>query len=119
MKGERIDIKRYGIALINDIVRLYSLHQGLTEPATAQRIERLQDSRLISERDRQSLLEAWQFLTQLRLDHQLRVWHTDEPKNAIDPDSLSTLSRRQLKTAFKIIKQAQQGVGLKFSRQGY
>ena len=118
-QGERIDIKRYGIALINDIVRLYSLHQGLTEPATAQRIERLQDSRLISERDRQSLLEAWQFLTQLRLDHQLRVWHTDEPKNAIDPDSLSTLSRRQLKTAFKIIKQAQQGVGLKFSRQGY
>ena len=117
--GDTIDIKRYGIALINDIARIYSLQAGLTEPSTPVRLKALQNSKLLNQRDNESLLEAWQFLTQLRLNHQLAVWDTDKPKNALDPDALSTLSRRQLKSAFKIIKEAQQGVGLKFSRQGY
>lgn len=117
--GDTIDIKRYGIALINDIARIYSLQAGITSPGTAARLNALKGSRLLNRRDNQSLLEAWEFLTQLRLNHQLKVWGSDKPKNAIDPDELSTLSRRQLKTAFKIIKEAQQGVGLKFSRQGY
>ncbi|MAO67444.1 MULTISPECIES: DUF294 nucleotidyltransferase-like domain-containing protein [Idiomarina] len=117
--GDTIDIKRYGIALINDIARIYSLQAGLTSPSTPARLAALKGSNLLNRRDNQSLLEAWEFLTQLRLNHQLKVWGTDKPKNAIDPDELSTLSRRQLKTAFKIIKEAQQGVGLKFSRQGY
>ena len=117
--GDTIDIKRYGIALINDIARIYSLHAGLTDPSTPVRLKALQKSKLLNQRDNESLLEAWQFLTQLRLNHQLAVWDTDKPKNALDPDKLSTLSRRQLKSAFKIIKEAQQGVGLKFSRQGY
>lgn len=117
--GDTIDIKRYGIALINDISRIYALQAGLTVPGTPDRLKALESSQLLSRRDNQSLLEAWQFLTQLRLNHQLAVWNTDKPKNALQPDELSTLSRRQLKSAFKIIKQAQQGVGLKFSRQGY
>jgi len=117
--GDTIDIKRYGIALINDIARIYSLQAGLTIPNTPARLKALESSKLLNRRDNQSLLEAWQFLTQLRLNHQLTVWGTDKPKNALDPDELSTLSRRQLKSAFKIIKEAQQGVGLKFSRQGY
>ncbi|MCA1768162.1 MAG: CBS domain-containing protein [Idiomarina sp.] len=117
--GDTIDIKRYGIALINDIARIYSLQGGITSPATPARLAALKGSKLLNRQDNQSLLEAWEFLTQLRLNHQLKVWGTDKPKNAIDPDELSTLSRRQLKSAFKIIKEAQQGVGLKFSRQGY
>ncbi|NWO02227.1 MAG: cyclic nucleotide-binding/CBS domain-containing protein [Idiomarinaceae bacterium] len=117
--GDTIDIKRYGIALINDIARIYSLQAGITSPSTPARLTTLKGSSLLNRRDNQSLLEAWEFLTQLRLNHQLKVWGSDKPRNAIEPDELSTLSRRQLKTAFKIIKEAQQGVGLKFSRQGY
>jgi len=116
---DTIDIKRYGIALINDIARIYSLKEGLIVPSTVARLKALKESRLLNSKDNQSLLEAWEFLTQLRLNHQLKVWGTNKPKNAIDPDELSTLSRRQLKSAFRIIKEAQQGVGLKFSRQGY
>ncbi|MDV6317017.1 DUF294 nucleotidyltransferase-like domain-containing protein [Idiomarina sp. HP20-50] len=118
-KGDTINIKRYGIALINDIARIYSLHAGLTLPSTPGRLAELKGRGLLNNKDNQSLLEAWEFLTQLRLNHQLKVWGSDKAKNAVDPDELSTLSRRQLKTAFKIIKEAQQGVGLKFSRQGY
>lgn len=116
--SDLINIKRYGIALINDIVRIYSLQAGLTVPQTLQRLEQLRGSNLLNRKDNQSLAEAWQFLTQLRLQHQLDIWGTDKPKNALDPDELSTLTRRQLKTAFRIIKDCQQGVGLKFGRIG-
>ncbi|RUO61825.1 DUF294 nucleotidyltransferase-like domain-containing protein [Pseudidiomarina insulisalsae] len=116
--SDLIDIKRYGLALINDIVRLYSLHAGLTEPRTLTRLALLSNSQLLSKSDNQALAEAWQFFTQLRLQHQLAVWGTERPKNALDPDQLSTLSRRQLKSAFRIIKDCQQGVSLKFGRIG-
>ncbi|WP_241967956.1 DUF294 nucleotidyltransferase-like domain-containing protein [Pseudidiomarina marina] len=116
--SDLINIKRYGIALINDIVRIYSLQAGLTAPQTLVRLEQLRGSNLLNRKDNQSLAEAWQFLTQLRLQHQLDIWGTDKSKNALDPDELSTLTRRQLKTAFRIIKDCQQGVGLKFGRIG-
>lgn len=116
--SDLIDIKRHGLALINDIVRLYSLHAGLTEPRTLSRLQLLEQSKLLNRKDNQALAEAWQFLTQLRLQHQLAVWGTEQPKNALDPDDLSTLSRRQLKSAFRILKDCQQGVSLKFGRTG-
>lgn len=116
--SDLIDIKRHGLALINDIVRLYSLHAGLTEPRTLMRLQLLQDSKLLNRKDNQALAEAWQFLTQLRLQHQLAVWGSEQPKNALDPDNLSTLTRRQLKSAFRILKDCQQGVSLKFGRTG-
>ncbi|WP_417688030.1 DUF294 nucleotidyltransferase-like domain-containing protein [Pseudidiomarina sp.] len=116
--SDLIDIKRHGLALINDIVRLYSLHAGLTEPRTLTRLQLLQESKLLNRKDNQALAEAWQFLTQLRLQHQLAVWGTPQPKNALDPDDLSTLTRRQLKSAFRILKDCQQGVSLKFGRSG-
>ncbi|WP_258240022.1 DUF294 nucleotidyltransferase-like domain-containing protein [Pseudidiomarina homiensis] len=116
--SDLVDIKRHGLALINDIVRLYSLHAGLTEPRTLARLHLLEASKLLNRKDNQALAEAWQFLTQLRLQHQLAVWGTEQPKNALDPDDLSTLSRRQLKSAFRILKDCQQGVSLKFGRTG-
>ncbi|MBY6063616.1 hypothetical protein CWI80_03610 [Pseudidiomarina sediminum] len=113
-----IDIKRYGIALVNDIVRVYSLHAGITAPRTLERLALLQKSRLLSAKDNQALADVWQFLTQLRLQHQLQVWGTEAPKNALDPDALGPLARRQLKSAFGILKNAQQGVSLKFGKTG-
>jgi CBS domain-containing protein len=67
--SDLINIKRYGIALINDIVRTYALHAGLTAPQTLRRLELLAGSRLLNRRDSQALQEAWLFLTELRLQH--------------------------------------------------
>lgn len=114
-----IDIKRYGLAIINDIARIYALQSEIEAPQTILRLQELKGSRLLNRKDNQSLQEAWQFLAQLRLNHQLEVWGSQAPKNKINPDELSTLTRRQLKSAFRIVKEAQQGVGLKFGRQGY
>jgi CBS domain-containing protein len=115
--GDYIDIKKQGVAIVNDIVRLYALQEGLTAAATPARLAALQDSQLLSKADNRNLLEAWQFLTQLRLSHQLALGGSgDKPVNAIDPEKLSTLQRRQLKAAFRVIKDAQQGVSFKVGR---
>lgn len=137
--GDYIDIKTQGVAIVNDIVRLYALREGLTMSATPARLAALLESRMLTAVDNQNLLEAWQFLTQLRLARQLRLGaasvHSDvaavdsatrswvgtdgdvlAPVNAVDPETLSTLERRQLKAAFRIIKEAQQGVTFKLGR---
>ena len=115
--GDYIDIKTQGVAVINDIVRLYALGEGLTMAATPARLAALENSRLLTAVDNQNLLEAWQFLTQLRLAHQLRLAGDSlDPVNSLDPEKLSTLERRQLKAAFRIIKDAQQGVSFKLGR---
>lgn len=115
--GDFIDIKTQGVAIVNDIVRLYAIGEGLTMPATPARLAALKNSKLLTAKDNQNLLEAWQFLTQLRLSHQLRMkGDSTQPVNSVDPEKLSTLERRQLKAAFSIIKDSQQGVGFKLGR---
>lgn len=112
-----IDIKKQAIAILNDIVRLYALAAGLVEPSTPGRLEQLKGSRSLSSKDNQNLLEAWQFLTQLRMNAQMyRQEGSKIPSNSVDPEALSTLQRRQLKAAFKVIKDCQQGVAFKFGR---
>ena len=112
-----IDIKKQAIAILNDIVRLYALAAGLTVPSTPGRLEQLKGSSSLSDKDNQNLLEAWQFLTQLRMNAQMyRQEGSKIPANSVDPESLSTLQRRQLKAAFKVIKDCQQGVAFKFGR---
>lgn len=113
---EYIDIKKQAIAILNDIVRLYSLSAGLTVPATPARLAQLRGKSPLNDKDNTNLLEAWQFLTQLRLNVQMDRRHDGVPANAVDPEQLSTLQRRQLKAAFRVIKNAQQGVSFKFGR---
>lgn len=115
--GDYIDIKTQGVAVVNDIVRLYALMEGLVTPATPVRLRALRESKLLTKTDNQNLLEAWQFLTQLRLSHQLTLeGDSTHPVNSVDPEKLSTLERRQLKAAFRIVKEAQQAVSFKVGR---
>ncbi|TRW50289.1 cyclic nucleotide-binding/CBS domain-containing protein [Aliidiomarina halalkaliphila] len=113
---EYIDIKKQAIAILNDIVRLYALAKGLTVPSTPERLAQLRGHSSLSDKDNTNLLEAWQFLTQLRLNIQMYRQHEAIPANAIDPETLSMLQRRQLKAAFRVIKDAQHGVAFKFGR---
>lgn len=113
--SDYIDIKQQGIAILNDIVRLYALAAELTVPATPARLLALQQISQLTSSDNQNLLEAWQFLNQLRFQVQLQS-QPGLPANAVDPEQLSTLQRRQLKAAFRVVKEAQQGVAFKFGR---
>ncbi|MDN3378907.1 MULTISPECIES: DUF294 nucleotidyltransferase-like domain-containing protein [unclassified Pseudoalteromonas] len=109
-----IDLKKRGVVIINDIVRLYALKAGVRRANTQERLDALLKYPLLNNQDLYNLKDCWRFLTQLRLRTQIN--EEGLPSNCINPDKLNSLERHQLKEAFYLIKQAQQAAAFKFAR---
>lgn len=109
-----IDLKKRGVVIINDIARLYALKAGIRRANTQERLDALLKYSLLSKEDIYNLKDCWRFLTQLRLRTQIN--EEGLPSNCINPDKLNSLERHQLKEAFYLVKQAQQGAAFKFAR---
>ncbi|NOU51641.1 CBS domain-containing protein [Pseudoalteromonas sp. JBTF-M23] len=109
-----LDLKRRGVVIINDLVRLYALKAQIYKANTLERLEALLSCDLLSKNDVYDLKDCWRYLTQLRLNHQLE--HDHLPENCINPADLTSLEKHQLKEAFYLIKQAQQACAFKFAR---
>lgn len=113
-----IDLKHKGTALVNDIVRVYSLSEGIKEVSTHKRIEALRHISSIDIEALNSLADAWQFIAHKRLSNQgLQFKHHLPCNNYINPQQFSSLVRHQLKDAFKAIHEAQNSLRLRFLRQ--
>ena len=113
-KHTYLDLKKRGVAIINDIVRLYALHHNINAANTLERLSALSKKQDVNKSDIYDLKDCWRYLTQLRLNVQLQ--QKGLPANCIDPEDLTSLERHQLKEAFYLIKQAQQAVAFKFAR---
>ncbi|WP_354624694.1 DUF294 nucleotidyltransferase-like domain-containing protein [Psychromonas sp. MME2] len=112
-----IDLKHRGNALINDIVRVYALSIGSKEVSTHKRLEALLKNDQLNHQDVKNLRDASEFIAHQRLANQGEQFSNNLPiNNYLRPDSLSSLSRHQLKAAFKIVHEAQVGLKLKFLR---
>ena len=109
-----IDLKKRGVVIINDIVRLYALKAGIRRANTQERLDALLKHSLLSNHDVYNLKDCWRFLTQLRLRTQIN--EEGLPSNCINPDKLNSLERHQLKEAFYLLKLAQQAAAFKFAR---
>lgn len=114
--GHYLDLKQHGLAILNHIIRLYALAERITVASVPERLASLERSRFLTTAERANLSEAWHFLTDLRLTAQLSPQHGERPQHTLDPTKLSTMQRRQLKAAFRVIKEAKQGVLYKFGR---
>ncbi|MBQ4813625.1 CBS domain-containing protein [Pseudoalteromonas luteoviolacea] len=113
-KSKYLDLKTRGVAIINDLVRIYALKCGISKANTQARLKALKDHTQLSKRDIYNLQDCWRFLTQLRLRSQIEQHQL--PANCINPETLSSMERHQLKEAFHLIKQAQQACVFKFAR---
>ncbi|MCF6440108.1 DUF294 nucleotidyltransferase-like domain-containing protein [Pseudoalteromonas luteoviolacea] len=109
-----LDLKTRGVAIVNDLARIYALKCGLTKANTQARLEALKAFSILSKEDIYNLQDCWRFLTQLRF--RIQIEDLDLPPNCINPEHLSSLERHQLKEAFHLIKQAQQACVFKFAR---
>lgn len=111
-----LDIKHQGAALINDMARILALSDGHQEPDTVTRLASASD-RLLQKPLRDSLIEAWLLLTELKLDAQMGQLKKGEAvTNFINPDDLSPLRRAYLKNAFKSIERAQKALAQYYLR---
>ena len=110
-----LNIKLYGLAGIVNGVRLYALMEDIEDKNTWQRLNKLKNRGIINEKDAKDLIEAYDFMTRIRLQHQLRCWENGKtPNNIIDLRQLSPLEHRFLKDALKIVNRFQAVLREKF-----
>ena len=111
-----LDLKHNGIALINDLARIYGLAAGDIATSTISRLQNLSDKKLMSQENIHNLQDAWMFLSELRLQTQHANWEKQGKISAyLDPTQLSQLERRHLKATFKAIASAQEMARMRFS----
>ena len=103
----QLDLKTFGTGPVVNAARVFALDAGIAQTNTADRLSAL----AAIEKDVsvfQDLAEAFEFLTLLRLEHQLQqVRNGDVLSNYIDPESLTHLQRSLLKETFRAVVRGQ------------
>jgi len=113
-----IDLKHKGLALINDIARIYALANGIKAVNSKQRLSELIGAVGINKQDIKNLIDAAEFIAHKRLVNQGQQYEQGEPlSNYLLPSNLTSLARHHLKDTFKVVHDSQTGIKLKFLRQ--
>jgi len=106
--AKSLDLKHSGIAPIVDLARIYALSMGCKEVNTIKRLQAVSGTTHLSEAAARNLIDAFEFLGHLRLQHQAaQMTKGKKPDNFMAPRSISRLEREHLKDAFKVIKTLQ------------
>ncbi|WP_374763437.1 DUF294 nucleotidyltransferase-like domain-containing protein [Yunchengibacter salinarum] len=110
-EGDVLDIKKQGMAPVQDIARLHALAHGLAEVGVVARLEAAMAAGALTPSDGRELIDAWTFMADVRMAHQAaQVAAHRAPGNLIAPDRLSTLEREHLRDAFRIVRGHQDGL---------
>ena len=103
-----IDLKMHGIVPIIDMARFYALAAGSAAVNTRERLEIAADSGAITAQEARDLVEALEYLSVLRLQHQARRMSDGHAAdNHLRPDELSGFERRHLRDALQLIRKVQ------------
>ncbi|SBS35702.1 Hypoxic response protein 1 [Marinomonas aquimarina] len=115
----QLDLKHQGLALINDLARIYGLGCKRYHVGTKERLEQAAREKLMGLDVARNLMDAWDELNELRLQAQRQHWqNTGEPSAYLDPSELSSLERKHLKSTFAIIADGQTAALQRYAR-GY
>lgn len=107
-----IDLKHDGIVPIVDLARLYALSSGSKLVNSVDRLRHEVDSGLLSPAGAAQLSEAYTILSSIRLKHQVKqIKQKKTPDNYLDPTSLDSADRRQMREAMKNIQTIQSAIG--------
>lgn len=112
-----VDLKKRGMSIITDIVRVYAIAGAVEAVNTRQRIKQLVQQNHLEARDGQNLVDAFDVITQLRWHkHLQQLIRKNAPDNLLNPDLLHALQRQQLKDSFLVISKAQMALKTRFCR---
>jgi CBS domain-containing protein len=111
----KVDLKKAGIFAITSGISLLALEMGIVNGSTWDKLDRLEESRVLSSDFRESVDSTFSYLFKLRLYRQVRSLTSGlEPSNSIDPLVMTDRERGRLRTALKGV-----GVFLRFIRDRY
>ncbi|WP_461209718.1 putative nucleotidyltransferase substrate binding domain-containing protein [Desulfocurvus sp. DL9XJH121] len=101
---DTLDIKGQGLTPFVDFARLFALRHGIRETNTLDRLEILREQRHVAPDLAVEAVEAYEFLMQLRLVHQMgQINRGQAPDNRMNPAHLSDLEKQTLKEAFGVV----------------
>lgn len=104
----QLDLKLFGTGPIVNAARVFALHAGVEATNTSDRLAALAAASDENAGLFREMQEAFEFLTLLRLECQLRQVRDGEPlSNFVAPDSLTHLQRSLLKEAFRTTARGQ------------
>lgn len=105
-KQGQLDLKKGGLFPIVHGARVLMCEHSLTASTTHERLMALANTRTLSQSFASELVEAFDFMQQLRLHQQLTSLSLEQPiDNQIHVDSLSHLQKDLLKDSFKLVDQ--------------
>jgi CBS domain-containing protein len=111
-KGEHagtLDLKHGGITIVTNIARARGVAAGTTRKDTLGRLQAAVEAGTLSDRSGDDLAEAFRFLFELRLRHQVAQGQAGQrPDDFIDPKELGGIERAGLREAFRSIRAEQQ-----------
>jgi CBS domain-containing protein len=112
----RLDLKHGGMIPIVDLARWAGMAAGVTSASTTERLRAAAAAGTLSPADAHTLEDAFELIAVLRLAHQVRQLRDgEEPDNYVDPGTLSMLTRRYLKEAFRAVASIQKRVAADLS----
>jgi CBS domain-containing protein len=112
---DSLDLKKRGVLLVTDIIRLHALAHRIEAVNTDERLEALAKGKHMTMIDSRNLADALHFIQQQRINHQTeQILKGEEVSNFINPRDLPKMAREQLRDAFTIIDEAQSAVRQKY-----
>ncbi len=113
--NDTLDLKHNGIVPIVDLARIYALAEGIDSVNTADRLEKAAGTQSLSKEGSANLLDAFEFLATLRIEHQAKQIDAGKtPDNYMAPSEISRLEREHMKDAFKVIQTMQSALHHRF-----
>lgn len=108
---DTLDIKSGGVHAVIEMSRVYALANGVADLSTTSRIRAVGAKGAFSEETTQDLVDAFEFVSHVRLVHQAGQLEKGlPPDNFVSPDELTSFERRHLRDAFTIVRKAQQAL---------
>jgi len=105
---DTLDLKARGLAPVVEVARVHALAAGTPALNTHARLRAAAAEGRISQQSAEDLSEAFEFIAAVRLRHQsAQTRQGRPPDNRVRPEDLSSLDRRHLRDAFRVVKQAQ------------
>ncbi len=112
---DTLDLKHKGIVPIIDLARIYALAEGLNAVGTVERLKAAAGSPSLSQDGSANLLDAYEFINRLRIEHQAaQIRKGEMADNFLSPKRLSRLERAHLKDAFKVVQTMQESLSQRY-----
>lgn len=107
--SKSINLKARGIAPVIDTVRVHALGCGSSKVNTFDRLTDIAGTSLLTEGKANELIDALELIGMVRIRHQAaQIAAGKPPDNYVQPETLTTFERRNLKDAFNIASRMQE-----------